>query len=72
MRESTGDKGRSPDVYHLSDSFKRQLEDYLNIKEMELGFQIAATILCNDPMQCSDPGCKLCAKYGIKTKWDKK
>lgn len=72
MRESTGYKGRSPDVYHLSDSFKRQLDAYLNIKEMELGNQIATTILCNDPMECSDPGCKLCTKYGIKTKWDKK
>jgi hypothetical protein len=72
VRESTGDKGRTPDVYRLSDAFKRQLDDYLNIKEMELGYQMSATILCNDPMQCSDPGCKLCAKYGIKTKWDKK
>lgn len=72
MRESTGDKGRAPEAYYLSDTFKRQLEDYLTIKEMELGLQVVTTIICNDPMQCSHPGCKLCAKYGIKTKWDKK
>jgi len=29
-----------------------------------------AIILCNDPMQCTDPNCKICAGAGIKTCWD--
>lgn len=27
-------------------------------------------MLCDDPMQCSDPDCGLCAASGIKTRWD--
>jgi len=31
---------------------------------------IDAIIRCNDPMQCPDPNCKICAGAGIKTCWD--
>jgi hypothetical protein len=68
----TGERGRAPDVYSLSESFKTRLEDYLNRKEMKLGLLMNATIRCNDPMQCSDPTCKICANAGIKTRWDQK
>lgn len=69
IRESTGDRGRAPEVYHLSDTLKEAVENYLNIKEMKLGLQSSAIIRCNDPMQCPDPHCKICANAGIKTKW---
>jgi hypothetical protein len=29
-----------------------------------------AIIRCNDPMQCPDPNCRICANSGAKTRWD--
>jgi hypothetical protein len=69
-REPTGEQGRAPEVYHLSGTFLTMLEDYLNKKEMKLGLLANATIRCNDPMQCPDQKCKICANAGIKTCWD--
>ena len=40
VRDPTGEQGRAPEVYHLSDTFKTTLEDYLNKKGMKLGFQL--------------------------------
>jgi predicted ArsR family transcriptional regulator len=37
-KPSAGEQGRSPEVYHLSDIFNIELEDYLNKKEMRLGY----------------------------------
>jgi hypothetical protein len=43
-RDPTGQSGRSPDVYHLSDDFTTQLDFYLNVKELKLGVQLDAII----------------------------
>jgi hypothetical protein len=72
LKAPTGERGRAPDVYSLSDSFKTRLEDYLNRKEMKLGILTNATIRCNDPMQCTDRTCKICANAGIKIRWNQK
>jgi uncharacterized Zn finger protein (UPF0148 family) len=69
-RDATGKRGRSPKVYHLSNTFKARLENYLNKKELTLGSALRTAIRCNDPMECPDPNCKICANAGIKTRWD--
>jgi hypothetical protein len=70
LKDPTGGRGRAPDVYSLSDSFKTRLEDYLNEKDMKLGYGMDMIVRCNDPLKCTDPDCKICANAGIKTCWD--
>jgi hypothetical protein len=43
---------------------------YRIIETRSLSIGVNATIRCNDPMQCPDLNCKICANAGIKTRWD--
>jgi hypothetical protein len=38
----------------------------------ENGYTIDYILRCNDPMQCPNPDCRICAKAGYKTCWDQK
>lgn len=39
IRDRASEMGRAPEVYQLSDTFKTRLEDFLNRKEMKIGYQ---------------------------------
>lgn len=40
------------------------------IETRALSISVDAIIRCNDPMQCPDSNCKICANAGIETCWD--
>jgi len=42
---------------------------YRIIETRSLSLTCNAIIRCNDPMQCPDPDCKICADAGLKTRW---
>jgi hypothetical protein len=42
---------------------------YRIIETRSLSLTCNAIIRCNDPVQCPDPNCKICADAGLKTRW---
>jgi hypothetical protein len=61
IREPTGEQGRAPKVYHLSEGFKTRVEEYLDIKEMGLAIGTKAAVRCLaghiDPAKCNPTLC---------------
>jgi hypothetical protein len=68
IKSPTGEPGRTPEVYHVSDIFKARVEEFLQIKEMELTVGIKAAVRCKhakdyqkNPNVCPNPEkCNLC------------
>ncbi|HUM81690.1 MAG TPA: hypothetical protein PLQ38_07915 [Methanothrix sp.] len=71
IREPTGERGRAPEVYHVSDVFKAKVEEYLNVKEIEIVVGIKAAIRCPaghiDPAECNP---MLCQEDNCRTRRD--
>jgi len=63
-------EGRPRNIYTLNDYY---VYDYYG-KDVGITVAINTAIACtnytNDPMQCTDPSCKICAANGKKTCWD--
>ena len=63
-------KGKPRNIYTLNDYY---IYNYYG-RDMGITVICRAAVACtnytNDPMQCTDPSCKICAANGKKTCWD--
>jgi hypothetical protein len=68
------ERGRPTNVYkpgRLMDTYNDPTYKHIFEKERVgyCDYGIDIIIRCNDPMQCHDPNCQICAKAGKKTCW---